>query len=49
MKRAPFPDGVVLEIRQLVEMEDFGPALTPELRARDERCMEQAAQNASQR
>ena len=29
MKRAPFGDGVVLEIRQIYEAEDFGPALTP--------------------
>ncbi len=32
MKRAPFGDGVVLEIRQVFETEDLGPALTPELR-----------------
>ena len=32
MKRAPFGDGVVLEIRQVFETEDLGPALTPELK-----------------
>ncbi|HEX9582210.1 MAG TPA: YciI family protein [Gemmatimonadales bacterium] len=37
MKRAPFGDGVVLEIRQIYEAGDFGPALTPELREQEER------------
>jgi hypothetical protein len=37
MKRAPFGDGVVLELRQVFEAEDFGPALTPELREQEER------------
>jgi hypothetical protein len=37
MKRAPFEDGTVLEIRQVLEVEDFGEAFTPELRERDER------------
>jgi hypothetical protein len=36
MKRAPFGDGVVLELRQVFEMEDFGPALTPELKKQEE-------------
>jgi hypothetical protein len=43
MKRAPFGDGVVLEIRQVFEADDFGPALTPELRAQEERLRAQAA------
>jgi len=37
MKRAPFGDGVVLEIRQVYEVEDFGAEFTPELRAQEER------------
>ena len=37
LKRAPFGGGVEVEIRQIFEMEDFGPALTPELRAQQER------------
>lgn len=37
MKRAPFGDGVVLEIRQVYEVEDFGAALTPEHREQVER------------
>jgi len=43
MKRAPFGDGVVLEIRQIFEAEDFGPALTPELREQEERMRKQVA------
>jgi hypothetical protein len=45
MKRAPFGDGVVLEIRQVYELDELGPALTPELRARDELSREEAAKN----
>jgi hypothetical protein len=37
MKRAPFPEGTVLEIRRIFEADDFGPNLTPELRAQEER------------
>lgn len=36
LKRAPFKQGEV-EIRQVFETEDFGEAMTPELRAREER------------
>ncbi|HEY2924399.1 MAG TPA: YciI family protein [Candidatus Eisenbacteria bacterium] len=36
LKRAPFQEGEV-EIRQVFETEDFGPALTPELREQEER------------
>jgi hypothetical protein len=35
-KRAPFRDGVV-EVRQVFEMDDFGPALSPELREAEDR------------
>jgi hypothetical protein len=35
-KRIPFQEGEV-EIRQVFEAEDFGPALTPELRKQEER------------
>jgi hypothetical protein len=43
VKRAPFPgdEGVELEIRPLFEMEDFGDALTPELREQEQRLREQ--------
>jgi hypothetical protein len=37
MKRAPFGGGVEIEIRQVFEAVDFGPALTPELKEREER------------
>jgi hypothetical protein len=46
MKRAPFGDGVVLELRQIFEMEDFGEAMTAEIREREKRMMEQVAENA---
>jgi hypothetical protein len=36
VKRVPFREGSV-EIRQVFEAEDFGPALTPELRQAEER------------
>jgi predicted enzyme related to lactoylglutathione lyase len=44
MKRSPFGGGAVLEIRQLYEMDELG--LTPELRERDLRSKDEAAQNA---
>jgi hypothetical protein len=37
MKRAPFGGGVVIEIRQVFEAEDFGAEFTPELRKQEER------------
>jgi hypothetical protein len=45
MKRAPFGEGVVLEIRQVFEPDDFGPALSPELKQAEERARAQAAAN----
>jgi hypothetical protein len=41
LKRAPFEHEEV-EIRQVFEAEDFGPALTPELRKREERLRSRA-------
>jgi hypothetical protein len=46
MKRAPFGGGVVLEIRQVFETEDFGDEFTPELREQEERLRAQVAANA---
>jgi hypothetical protein len=43
MKRAPFGDGVELEIRQVFEASDFGPAATPEILEREERLRRQVA------
>ncbi|MCA1832184.1 MAG: YciI family protein [Actinomycetota bacterium] len=37
MKRAPFDGGTEIEIRQVHEAEDFGEALTPELREAEAR------------
>jgi hypothetical protein len=46
MKRAPFGEGVVLEIRQVFSPEDFAPSdPTGELRAAEERLRAQAAAN----
>jgi len=43
LKRAPFEDGEVVELRPFFEAEDFGAEFTPELRAQEERLREQAA------
>ncbi len=37
VKRSPFCGGAEIEIRQVFEPEDFGEALTPELREQEER------------
>jgi hypothetical protein len=47
VKRAPFDGGVELEVRQIAENEDFGDALTPEVREREERLRKQAEANAN--
>jgi len=44
LKRAPFDGGTEVEIRQVFEAEDFGPALTPELREQEERMRAQLDQ-----
>ena len=44
LKRAPFQEGEV-EIRQVFEAVDFGPALTPELREQEEHLRAQATLN----
>jgi hypothetical protein len=41
-KRVPFAEGEI-ELRQVFEAEDFGPALTPELREQEERLRAQIA------
>ena len=46
VKRVPFTGEAEIEVRQVFESEDFGPELTPELRAQEER---QRAQIAAQR
>jgi len=42
MKRAPFDGGAEIELRQIFSPEDFGEALTPELREQGERLRKQA-------
>jgi len=42
MKRAPFGAGEEIEIRQVLSAEDFGEALTPELRDNEEKLRAQA-------
>lgn len=37
IKRAPFGPGAELELRPVMGMDDFGEAMTPELRAREQR------------
>jgi hypothetical protein len=37
LKRAPFDDGVAVEIRPVFEAENFGKELTPELQAQEAR------------
>lgn len=48
VKRAPFGEdsGVEVEVRQVFEMDDFGPAFTPELREQETRTGEQMRHNA---
>ena len=43
LKRAPF-DQTEVEIRQVFETEDFGPAMTPELREQEDRLRAQSEQ-----
>jgi len=42
MKRAPFNPGDEIEIRQVFEAEDFGEAMTPELREQENRLRAEA-------
>lgn len=44
LKRAPFVDAEV-QVRQIFEAEDFGDALTPELREQEERLRAKAERN----
>jgi catechol 2,3-dioxygenase-like lactoylglutathione lyase family enzyme len=49
MRRAPFGDGAELEIRHVLEAEEFGEAFTPELREREERQRAKMEANAKRR
>lgn len=46
LKRAPFDGGTEIELRPVFEMEDFGEAMTPELREQEERIQAGAAKLA---
>jgi hypothetical protein len=47
LKRAPtFDGGTEVEIRPIYETEDFGDAMTPEMKKQEERQRERAAKNA---
>jgi hypothetical protein len=41
IKRAPFGGGTEIELRPVFEMEDFGDAMTPQLREQEQRLREQ--------
>jgi hypothetical protein len=43
----PMPEESEIEIRQVFEAEDFGPALTPELREQEERLRAELEQRKS--
>src|SRR3954463_14057607 len=49
MKRAPFDGGSEVEIRQVFSADDFGDALTPELREQEERLRAQVASRSAAR
>ncbi|MFA9270498.1 MAG: YciI family protein [Baekduiaceae bacterium] len=46
LKRAPFDGGTEIELRQVFDPEDFGDALTPELREREDHMREQVEQRS---
>jgi hypothetical protein len=41
LKRAPFDGGTEIELRPVFETEDFGDALTPEMKEQEERIRRQ--------
>jgi hypothetical protein len=43
LKRAPFDGGTEIELRQIMENEDFGAEFTPELREQEDRIREKIA------
>jgi hypothetical protein len=47
LKRAPFDGGAEVELRRVYEADDFGEALTPELREQEERMRAQVAARPS--
>jgi hypothetical protein len=52
VKRCPHPhpgNECEIEIRQVFEMEDFGPEMTPELREQEQQLIKQAAANSAKK
>src|SRR6202023_309613 len=49
VKRCPLQGEAEIEIRQVFEASDFGPALTPEARKAEERVAARIAENAKQK
>lgn len=49
LKRAPFGNGDEIEIRQVYDADDFGEAMTPELKAKEKRLRERSEGNAKHR
>jgi hypothetical protein len=47
IKRAPFAGGTEIELRPVFETEDFGDAMTPELREQEERLRAQTEEQRS--
>lgn len=48
LRRAPFDGGAEVELRPVFEMDDFGAAMTPELREQEQRVMAEAAKLSRQ-
>jgi hypothetical protein len=46
IKRAPFEGGTYIELRPVFEMDDFGDAMTPELREQEERLRAQTEEQS---
>jgi hypothetical protein len=49
LRRSPLGDGAEIEIRPVLEAEDFGPAATPEIREREQRLRAQVDRRAADR
>jgi hypothetical protein len=49
LKRAPFGGGMEVELRPILEMEDFGAALSPELREQEKRLRARTEELAGRR
>jgi hypothetical protein len=46
VKQVPFGGGAEVEVRQVSELDDFGDAMTPKLREREQRVAQMMRQNA---